>query len=185
MCQKNRYRDGNKLSWRVAIDGLLISLILKAACTLINGNECPAVLLACDNNGVVGHGNNNRRRSLPEKQTQFDVICCFRSILSSFTVPIRYEHVYSHQDNKMSWSALSLEQQLNTIADKIAKNCLLQSLRKSTFISSIFPFESLRVIVRSNECTSSIKRALYKSWGRTEAVNLLSLRKTSQRIALI
>lgn len=158
------------------LGGLLISLILKAACSLIDGSVCPAVLLACDNNGVVGHGN-NRQRSLPEKQTQVDVIRCFRSILSSLTVPIKYEHVYGHQDDKMSWSALSLEQQLNTIADKIAKDCLLQSLRKSTFISSIFPFESLRVLVRGNKCTSSIKRALYKSWGRSEAITLLSRRK--------
>ena len=157
------------------LGGLLVSLILRAASSLVNGDFSP-VRIACDNLGVVGHGN-DRGKSLKDAQVQADIIRCFRGILSDVTFPIKYEHVYGHQDDTTAWSSLTLEQQLNVVVDKLAKDCLIQSLRNGTFISSYFPFESLRVIVNGRKCTSSIKQALYKSWGHEEARTLFGRRK--------
>jgi hypothetical protein len=156
------------------LGGLLVSLLLKASSMLIH-DDCPPIRIACDNLGVVGHGN-NRGKSLKDAQVQADIIRCFRSLLSEVSFPIKYEHVYGHQDDRIAWSLLTIEQQLNVIADLLAKDCLVQALRKGTFISSFFPFESLRVIVDGRKCTSSVTQAIYKSWGREEARGLLAKR---------
>eukprot|EP00956_Cyclotella_meneghiniana_P039915 scaffold182809_cov28-Cyclotella_meneghiniana.AAC.2 len=109
------------------LGGLLMSLILKAASSLIDEN-CPPVRLACDNIGAVGHGN-NRGKSLKDAQVQADVIHCFRSILSDISFNIAYEHVLGHQDDKVAWDALNtLVQQLNVVADKVAQDYLVRAI---------------------------------------------------------
>jgi hypothetical protein len=100
------------------LGGLLAALILKAASSILSGNAHPAVL-ACDNMGVVIHGN-ERNRSLKEAQTQADIIRCFPSVLAGLPLDITYEHVYGHQDDTIPWDSLTLLQQLNTIADRLA-----------------------------------------------------------------
>ena len=152
-----------------------MSLILKAASSLIGDEKCPPVRLACDNIGAVGHGN-NRGKSLKDAQVQADVIRCFRAILADVSFDITYEHVLGHQDDKVAWAVLTLVQQLNVVADKVAQDYLVRAIHSGRFISSYFPFESFRVIVDGKKCTSSITEALYRSWGREEARALLAER---------
>eukprot|EP00956_Cyclotella_meneghiniana_P028836 scaffold68204_cov23-Cyclotella_meneghiniana.AAC.8 len=156
------------------LGGLLMSLILKAASSLID-EKSPPVRLACDNIGAVGHGN-NRGKSLKDAQVQADVIRCFRAILPDVSFDITYEHVLGHQDDKVAWAALTLVQQLNVVADKVAQDYLVRAIHSGRFISSYFPFESFRVIVGGQKCTSLITEALYRSWGREEAQALLAQR---------
>jgi hypothetical protein len=73
--------------------------------------------------GVVIHGN-DRHRSLREAQSQVDLIQCFRGILSGLPFKIVYEHGYGHQDKNISWNLLTLLQQLNIIANQLAKDAL-------------------------------------------------------------
>jgi hypothetical protein len=42
----------------------------------------PLVVVDCDNNGVVSHGN-APLRSLPTNQTQADVLCTFKQLVSA------------------------------------------------------------------------------------------------------
>eukprot|EP00956_Cyclotella_meneghiniana_P011946 scaffold16843_cov51-Cyclotella_meneghiniana.AAC.2 len=109
------------------LGGLLMSLILKAASSLIGDEKCPPVRLACDNIGAVGHGN-NRGKSLKDAQVQADVIRCFRAILADISFDITYEHVLGHQDDKVAWAALTLVQQLNVVADKVAQDYLVRAI---------------------------------------------------------
>jgi hypothetical protein len=106
------------------LGGQMVALILKVASSLLLGNEHPAVV-ACDNMGVVIHGN-GCHRSLREAQSQADLIRCFRGILAELPFKIIYEQVYGHQDKNLPWSVLTLLQQLNTIADQLAKDALWQ-----------------------------------------------------------
>eukprot|EP00956_Cyclotella_meneghiniana_P003395 scaffold4090_cov21-Cyclotella_meneghiniana.AAC.1 len=125
------------------IGGLLLALIMHAAGPLLGQGPFPVVEIACDNMGVVGHGK-NRDRPLKDKQKQADLIRCFRAILAKCTVAIAYAHVYGHQDDKIPWDDLTLQQQLNVLADKLAKDVLDKAVRDNLFISSLFPFESFR-----------------------------------------
>jgi hypothetical protein len=167
------------------LGGLLAALILKAASSLLSGDAHPAVV-ACDNMGVVIHGN-NRHQSLREAQAQADIIRCFCDILAKLPFPIVYEHVYGHQDKTIPWDSLSLLQQLNCIADQLAKEALWRAFASGRYISSNFPFESFRIIINGSKVTSSIRDTLYKSWGHKAAKDLFEQRKivSSQNFDLI
>jgi hypothetical protein len=167
------------------LGGLLAALILKAASSILSGDAHPAVI-ACDNMGVVIHGN-NRHQSLREAQAQADIIRCFRETLASLPFPTVYEHVYGHQDKNIPWDSLTLLQQLNCIADQLAKEALWRSFSSGRFISSNFPFESFRIIINGSKVTSSIRDTLYKSWGYKAAKHLFDQRKivSSQNFELI
>ena len=158
------------------LGGLLLALIMHAAGPLLGHGPFPVVEIACDNMGVVIHGK-NRDRPLKDKQKQADLIRCFRAILAKCTVSIAYAHVYGHQDDKIPWDDLTLQQQLNVLADRLAKDALDRAVRDNLFISSLFPFESFRVLVNGTKVTSSIKDAMYDDWGRREARTLMAKRK--------
>jgi hypothetical protein len=132
-----------------------VALILKAASSLLSGDAHLAVL-ACDNMGVVIHGN-NRHQSLRGAQVQANIIrCCFREILAGLPFSIVYEHVYGHQDKNIPWNSLTLLQQLNCIADQLAKEAMWRAFSCGRYISSNFPFESFHIIINGNKVTSSI-----------------------------
>ena len=123
------------------LGGLLLCLLLTAASRLIDSPICPCIEVACDNMGVVSHGK-NRTRPLKEAQKQADIIRCFRTLLAKCTIPVSYVHVYGHQDDKTGWNDLTLQQQLNVLADSHAKSALKKAVRTNTFVSSLFPSES-------------------------------------------
>jgi hypothetical protein len=80
--------------------------------------------------------------------------------------------VYGHQDKNVTWNSLTILQQLNTIADQLAKEALWRAFSTGRFISSNFPFESFWIIIGGQKVTSSIRDALYKQWGYGEAKRL-------------
>ena len=86
-------------------------------------------------------------------------------------------HVYGHQDDTIPWDSLTLLQQLNTIADHLAKEALWRAFASGRYISSNFPFESFRIFIGGRKVTSSIRSALYKDWGYGEARTILAQRK--------
>lgn len=72
---------------------------------------------------------------------------------------------------------LTLLQKLNVVADWLAKEALWKAYVSRQFISSNFPFKSLRIFIDGAKVTSSIKTALYKLWGYKEANSLFHRRK--------
>jgi hypothetical protein len=87
-------------------------------------------------------------------------------------MPLTYHHVYGHLDEGCSFDELTLPEQLNILADALAKDALKQAVAANKFISSEFPLENVRVYVDGSKVTSSVKSALYASWGRTAAREL-------------
>lgn len=157
------------------LGGLLAALILKVAASLLSGDTHPAVL-ACNNMGVVIHGNKHHRL-LKEAQAQADVLRYFRGILAGLNFDITYEHVYGHQDDTIPWESLTLLQQLNTVADQLSKEALWHAFSTGWYISSHFPFESFHIVICGSKVISSIRKALYKSWGYEEARTLFEQQK--------
>ena len=157
----------------------MASHILHAAASII-GNHIKPVTMACDNMGVVIHGN-NCRRSLKESQSQADLIRCVRQLLARLPFTVTYKHVDAHQDNIKTWASLTLLQQLNVIADQLAKDVLISAIATDNFTSPKFPFESVRITLNDKKVTASIKAALYRAWGTHEARQLLHCRNIVSR----
>jgi hypothetical protein len=130
----------------------------------------------CDNMGVVLHGN-TRFKPPPEKQKQADLLLLLRHNLDLLAMDVQYIHVCGHLDDELRFDQLTLPQQLNVMADKLAKDCLLNNIRKSTAHGPTYPNEPTRIWISGRKVTSSIRTALYDAWGYTTAKHLLNRRK--------
>lgn len=157
------------------LGALLLTLILRAA-SLDDTVTYPDMVAYCDNKGVVIHGN-NCTRSLSEKQAQADLVGTFRRVSSRLPFCLKYVHVYGHCDRGRAYKDLSLPEQLNVIADQLARDALLAALRTNRFISSCFPLEQVRIFVDGTKITSSVKQAISASWGRQVARDLYQEKK--------
>lgn len=120
---------------------LLIFLIIKAA-ELIVGTIQQPLIIACNNMGIVIHGN-NLSWSLKKSQAQPDIIRAIHTNLASISCLVFEVHVYGHQDNERCWSTLTLPQQLNIIADRLSKDCLVRSVMTGLFVPSKIPSEHI------------------------------------------
>jgi hypothetical protein len=130
----------------------------------------------CDNLGVVQHAN-RRYKPLPEKQPQADLILLLRHNLDRLSLNVQYVHVYGHLDEHTQFNQLTMPQQLNVIADKLAKECLLDSINTGTRFGPTYPGENIRVWIAGRKVTSSVRSTLYDIWGAATAQRLLHRRK--------
>jgi hypothetical protein len=63
------------------LGGVMIQLILNAAASKCH-DAIPPVVVDCDNNGVVSH-RNKPLRSFPTNQSQADILCVFKNLVSA------------------------------------------------------------------------------------------------------
>jgi hypothetical protein len=126
----------------------------------------------CDNMGVVLHAN-ARFKPLPEKQAQADLLYLLRHNLDRLEMAVKYVHMYGHLDDELRFDQLTLPQQLNVMADELAKECLLDGIRTSTMHGPTYPDEPIRIWIHGQKVTSSIRTALYIAWGSQTAQRLL------------
>ena len=101
------------------LGGVMTQLILHAAAASYHGT-IPPVVVDCDNNGVVIHGNNSIR-PLPSNQSQADLLRTFKNLVSSQTFQVQYKYVASHADNRKKWRDCSLKERINIKVDRLAK----------------------------------------------------------------
>ncbi|KAL3788945.1 hypothetical protein HJC23_000229 [Cyclotella cryptica] len=157
------------------IGGVTATIILRALSLLV---QCPVhgtVEIYCDNMGVVLHGN-SRHRTLPERQTQSDLILLLRHNLDLLECDVRYVHVYGHLDDQTSFDQLTLPQQLNVMADKLAKECLLAHIAQKSAYGPYYPGELLDIRIGGRKATNSIRDLLYETWGTKTAIPLFARR---------
>ncbi|KAL3780888.1 hypothetical protein HJC23_009934 [Cyclotella cryptica] len=126
------------------IGGVAITAALLALQASTEVAPTTRFLIYCDNMGVVGH-RNRRYKPLPEKQPQTDLILLLRHNLDRLSLKVEYVHVYSHLDEHTQFNQLTLPQQLNVIADKVAKECLLDGIARFTRYGPTYPDEPIRV----------------------------------------
>ena len=113
----------------------LIGVLLLYAASLDTSRTYKTARVRCDNIGMVGHGN-NYTKPLLEKQSQIDVILAIRNILFMLPFPVEFHHVYGHGDEHTPFRDLPLINQLNVMADHLAKSAIHKSLHNLCFIST-------------------------------------------------
>lgn len=132
-------------------------------------------LLHCDNNGVVGHGN-DQQGPLKQDQTQADLIRLLKSYSRRLPFRTKWIHVKGHSDRYQAFSQLTLIEQLNVRCDAMAKKCLIDTIASRVFIVPTFPDEDITLAIGANKIRSSTRKAIYSHWGRSVAKNLFSKR---------
>ena len=166
VCEKtNEYTASN---YRGELLGGLIATHLLVMAVKYTNIKPTNTLIYCDNMGVVTHGN-NPHKSLPEKQPQADILLPFRSNLLSLANGIKYQHVFGHSDLETEFSLLTIPEQLNTIADTLAQDCLRERSHTGPYSQTTYPNEPVRIYIDRQKVTSSIKATLSTSWGRQQA----------------
>ncbi len=80
-------------------------------------------------------------------------------------IPIRYHLVQGHTDDMQSFHDLTLPQQLNVMADDLAKRSLLGGINMTTTLHPWYPTEQIRILLSGSKITSSILNPIYKHWG--------------------
>lgn len=144
-------------------------------------DSIPPISLHCDNRGVLFHGN-APHSSLKAEQTQADLIRLLKSYTRSVPLRIEWHHVNGHADKFKPYHELSHPEQLNVRCDRIAKKKLKAAISSDQYIDPSFPDEDIVVHVDRIKTRSSIRRAIYKTWGRRTARSLFSKRdKVSPR----
>ena len=78
-----------------------MQLILKAAASKCH-DAIPLVVVSCDYNGVVSH-RNEHLRPFPTHQSQADILCIFKNLISAQPFCVQYKYVQSHADDTKRW----------------------------------------------------------------------------------
>ena len=174
LCERTNHKTASNYRGEI-LGGIVTSHILQTIDSL-NTSTDSAVTCYCDNLGVIHHANNHSI-NLPEYQTQMDALLSFRRQLNLVKMQWAYKHVQSHQDDTHSINELTIPQRLNVLADAIAKQALKTAHQKQQYSRPEYPGETIRLFVDGQKITSSIKSALYTSWGNQTARIFLDKQK--------
>jgi hypothetical protein len=140
LCEKTNHRTASNYRGEI-LGGIITSHILSAVDQL-NPTSEGTVTCFCDNLGVIHHAH-NITRPLPEKQTQTDVLSSFRHNLAAVKMKWTYTHVQSHQDDIHSIDELPIAQQLNILADALAKQALVTAHSTKCYSKPEYPGENI------------------------------------------
>jgi hypothetical protein len=83
---------------------------------------------------------------------------------------------------KMSQDQLTIENRLNCRTDGLASEALVNEVATQHFISSNFPFENTRLLVKGRTVTGSPKNAITQSWGARVARKLFHCRNIVREV---
>ena len=174
LCEKSNRHTASNYRGEL-LGGIITGHILNIIDRLTN-TSAGKVTCYCDNMGVIKHAN-NKSKPLSEKQPQLDALLSFRHLLTSTKTNWKYDYVESHLDTTHSIDHLPIPQRLNVWADNLAKNALITAHRTNRYTKPEYPGETVRLFLDGHKVTSSIKRALYSSWGTRVAKPLFDKKK--------
>jgi hypothetical protein len=146
------------------IDGVMATLVLCALSKMAIPPPGHTFEIFCDNMGVVSHGN-NCYECLPERQVQVDLINLIRRNLSTLNSSVKYTHLYGHLDEALGFAELTLPQQLNVMADKLANESIQSHVQSGILYGSTYLLEPVWLWVGGQTMTSSVCTALYNQLG--------------------
>ncbi len=133
-------RSASSESYREEILGkIMTQLILNAASSSYKVCINP-VVVNCDNNGVMSHGN-TPLRSLPTNQPQAYVLCVFKHLVLIQPFPVELKYVQSHADKTKKWQDCTLKEWINIKVDRLAKKALKAAQCTGQFIGGTFPYK--------------------------------------------
>ncbi len=119
----------------------MTQLILNAAASGYH-SAIPPVVMDCENNGVVSHGN-APLCSLPANQTQVDVLRTFKHLVSAQPFHIIFKYVQLHTDETKKWCNFSLKECIKIRVDRLAKKALKAAHCTRQFIKGSFPYKQI------------------------------------------
>ena len=159
----NAYRG--ELLGLVALHTLLLQMCRYYNLTKAKGK------ITCDSKSALMESGQRRRRIRPGAP-QGDIFLTLRSIHQEIPwADITYEWVKSHQDSRLPWRCLTLEEQLNTTCDALANGAVTRALtlgsRPTT--PTLLPFERAAVVLEGVKITSQVAPAIRHALGKVEA----------------
>ncbi len=158
-------------SYRAEALGLLALHTLLAAFQLFYEFTAASVKLCCDNESAL-YKSRERRRRIPTGASQADIWRALRNVKLLADTALTYEWVKGHADRYTRWELLSLEEQLNTLCDALAKSAVsrtaMQAQRRDLSRQTL-PQERAAVFVGGRKQTSDVAEAMRLELGRVEA----------------
>ncbi len=107
--------------WEI-LGRVMTQLILNAAASAHHG-AIPPVVVDCDNNGVISHGN-APLHSLPTNQTQANVLHTFKHLVPAQPFHFIFKYVQSHANETKKWHNCTLKERINIKGNRLAKKAL-------------------------------------------------------------
>jgi hypothetical protein len=142
---------------------LMKQLILNAAYLEFHSTIL-LVVVDCDNNGVVSHGN-TPLQALPTNQTQADVLHAFEHLIAVQPFRVKFRYVQSHADDTKKWQDCTLKEQINIKVGSLAKKVLRSALCSEKFIEGTFPNKQIWITMGKKKAMGSLRLELEEHWG--------------------
>jgi hypothetical protein len=153
----------------------MTQLILHAASSTYHGT-IPLVCVDCDNNGVISHGN-APLRVLPTNQSQADILCTFKRLVSIQKFQVKFKYIQLHAKDTKKWKDCTLKEQINIKVDSLAKKALKSAHYTGEFIEGTFPNEQICITMGEKKATGSLCLELEEYRGRLSARNFFHAKK--------
>jgi hypothetical protein len=128
----------------------------------------PIVMVDCDNNGVVLHGN-SPFCPLSSTQTQANVLRIMKRLIAQQPFVIKFLYVAAHSDDRKDWTSCTVKECLNIKVDHLAKQALLHAHSCNEYFDRRFPAEDFQIHTSGIKVTGPIKQSLELHWGKSEA----------------
>jgi hypothetical protein len=88
-----------------------------------------------------------------------DLQRAIRTYKCKVNMALKYQHIKAHQEAIKPWSMLTLEEQLNVICDKLAKEAVLRYLSNATPEGrgvQLLPLEKVTILVNGEKLTTNV-----------------------------
>jgi hypothetical protein len=136
------------------LGGVMMQLILNAT-ESAHHKTIPPVLMDCNNNGVVSHGN-APFHSLPTNQFQADVHHAFKHLVSVQPFHVIFKYVQSQANDTKKWQYCTLKECINIKVDRPAKKALKAAHSTGKFIEGTFPNKQIWITMGRKKVTGSL-----------------------------
>ncbi len=136
----------------------------------------------CDGKLALIQSSKQCRRVSPGTP-QADLFRALRSIHQEIPgADLKYEWVKSHQDTRLSWRCLTLEEQLNTTCNTLANSAVTRCLTRQSQQDgpNLLPFKRSAVVIDGIKITSQIAPTVRFAFGKVDAQRFYT--KTIDRV---
>jgi hypothetical protein len=153
-----------------------LHLLVRAVAEFFGTGQWEVVIL-CDNKRALELSSNHWWRIRPSAKCA-DIRHSFQATKQVFTGGFKYVHIYGHMNKFLSWSQLSLMQQLNCVCDTLAKKAILTAIISGYHDrpTQILLSEDVALVIWGNKGTGNISTPLRFHASKELARNYLSTR---------
>jgi hypothetical protein len=148
---------------RKILGRVMTQLILNAAASKCH-DPIPLVVVDCDNNGVVSHGN-KPLHPFPTNQSQATILHVFKNLVAAQPFHVWYKYVQSHANDTKRWQDCMLKKQFNIKVDNPIKKTLEAVHSTGKCIESAFPNKQIWISMEGKKVMGSLRTKLEKFWG--------------------